>query len=96
MIRPAARRSARVDAAIAAYALWRFECDAVRAAYRGWLAASASGERPAFEAYQLALDREERAARTYGGLMSRVRGSGADRARSRVGVAAFPGSAVAR
>jgi hypothetical protein len=96
MIWPAAHRRARVDAAVAAYTLWRSECDAVRAAYRDWLAASASGERPAFEAYQVALDREERAARTYGGLMSRVRGFGADRARSRVGVGGFPVSAVER
>jgi hypothetical protein len=73
MISRAARRRARVDAAIAAYARWRSECDGVRAAYRAWIAASASVEQPAFEAYQLALDREERAARRYAGLMRRVR-----------------------
>ena len=48
-------------------------CDAVRAAYRVWFAASAFAEPLAFEAYQSALDREERAAKTYAGLMRRVR-----------------------
>ncbi|HKO27974.1 MAG TPA: hypothetical protein VJU80_10990 [Solirubrobacteraceae bacterium] len=72
MIWGAARRRARVDAAVAAYTQWRSECDAVRAAYRAWSAASASGEPLAFAAYQSALDREERAAATYAGLMSRV------------------------
>ena len=48
-------------------------CDAVRAAYRVWVAASAFAEPLAFEAYQSALDRGERAAKTYAGLMRRVR-----------------------
>ena len=71
MIWGAARRRARVDAA-AAYTQWRSERDAVRAAYRVWSAAGALGEPPAFERYQSALDREERAATTYASLMSRV------------------------
>lgn len=41
MIWRAARRRARVDAAVAAYRQWHSECDAVRAAYRVWVAASA-------------------------------------------------------
>ena len=73
MIRRAARRHARVDAAVAAYRQWHSERDAVRAAYRVWVAASAFAEPLAFEAYQSALDREERAAKTYAGLMRRVR-----------------------
>jgi hypothetical protein len=73
MIWRAARRRARVDAAVAAYRQWHSERDAVRAAYRVWVAASAFAEPLAFEAYQSALDREERAAKTYAGLMRRVR-----------------------
>ena len=73
MIWRAARRRARVDAAVAAYRQWHSERDAVRAAYRVWVTASAFAEPLAFEAYQSALDREERAAKTYAGLMRRVR-----------------------
>jgi hypothetical protein len=69
----AARRRARVDAALAAYRQWRSERDAVRATYRVWVATSAFGEPLAFAAYQSALDREERAAKTYARLMRRVR-----------------------
>ncbi len=72
MIWGAARRRARVDAAVAAYTEWRSERDAVRAAYRAWSAAGALDEPLAFERYQSALDREERAATTYANLMSRV------------------------
>ena len=72
MIWRAARRRARVDAAVAAYRQWHSERDSVRAAYRVWVAASAFAEPLAFEAYQSALDREERAAKTYAGLMRRV------------------------
>ena len=80
MIWRATRRRARVDAAVAAYRQWHSERDGVRAAYRVWVAASACAvaasacaEALAFEAYQSALDREERAAKTYAGLMRRVR-----------------------
>jgi hypothetical protein len=73
MIWRAARRRARVDAAVAAYRQWQSECEAVRAAYRVWVSASEFAEPLAFEAYQSALDREERAAKTYAGLMRRVR-----------------------
>ena len=72
MIWGAARGRARLDAAVAAYMQWRSERDVVRATYRGWIAASAFGEPLAFDAYQSALDREERAADTYASLMSRV------------------------
>ena len=70
MISPHTRRRARVDAVVAAYMQWRSERDAVRATYRGWIAASASTEPLAFHAYRTALDREERAAKTYAELMS--------------------------
>jgi hypothetical protein len=72
MIWGAARRRARVDAAVAAYTQWRSERDAVRAAYRVWSAAGAFGEPLAVETYPSALDREERTATTYASLMSRV------------------------
>jgi hypothetical protein len=72
MIWGAARRRARVDAAVAAYTQWRSERDAVRAAYRVWSAAGAFDEPPAFATYRSALDREECAATTYASLMSRV------------------------
>ena len=71
MIWGAARRRARVDAAIAAYTQWRSERDAVSAAYRVWSAAGAFGEPLAFETYRSALDREERAT-AHASLMSRV------------------------
>jgi hypothetical protein len=72
MIRRSTRRRARVDAVVSAYAQWRAERDAVRVAYRVWIAASASSEPLAFDAYQAALEREERAAKTYARLMGRL------------------------
>jgi hypothetical protein len=60
----AAPGGARDHAAVAAYAQWRSERDAVRAAYRVSSAAGAFGEPPAFETYQSPLDREERAIRS--------------------------------
>ena len=45
----------------------------VRAAYRVWTATTAFGDPLAIEAYQSALDREERAADTYARPMSRAR-----------------------
>ena len=97
MIWGAARRRARVDTAVAAYTQWRSERDAVRAAYRVWSAAGAFGEPLAFERYQSALDREERAATTYASLMSRVGHLGGDRSRASVGAhAGALASVVAR
>jgi hypothetical protein len=72
VIRRRARRRAVVDAAVAAYAQWRVECDAVRTAYRTWTAASAYAGSVAFEAYQAALDREESAARIYARVIRRA------------------------
>jgi hypothetical protein len=72
MIWRPARRRALVDAALAAYAQWREECEAVRTAYRTWTAARACAGNIAFDAYQAALDREESAARTYARRMRRA------------------------
>ena len=72
MIWRAARRRARVDAAVAAYRHWHSERDAVRGV-SSLVAASAFAEPLAFEAYQSALDREGRAAKTYARPMRRVR-----------------------
>ena len=63
MIWGAARRRARVDAAVAAYAQWRSERDAVRAAYRVWSAAGAFGEPLAFAYRSIAFSCCERATR---------------------------------
>ena len=73
MIWGALHRRARVDAPVATYTQCGSGRDAVRAAYRVWSAAGALGEPLAFETYQSALDREERAADTYARLMGRVR-----------------------
>jgi hypothetical protein len=67
-----ARKRTLVDDAVAAYTQWRDECAAVRNAYRRWLGASAVRKRLAFEDYNAALDREERAARRYARLMGRA------------------------
>jgi hypothetical protein len=48
MIRRAGHRRARAAAAAAAYPRWRPEREAVRAAHRVWVAASAVGEPLAF------------------------------------------------
>jgi hypothetical protein len=71
MIRRAAHRPVR--SAAAAYLGWRPERDVIRAAYRPSTATTAFGEPLAIEAYQSALDREERAADTHARLVSRVR-----------------------
>ena len=67
-----ARKRALVQDAVAAYTQWRAECAAVRNSYRRWVAASAARKPFAFEDYQAALDREERAARRYARLMVRA------------------------
>lgn len=97
MIWGAARRRARVDAAVAAYTQWRSERDAVRAAYRVWSAACAFGEPLAFETYQSALDREERAATTVRQPDEPRWAPSGDRSRASVGAhTGAPGSVVAR
>jgi len=68
----ASRRRADVKNAVVAYAAWRSECAAVRAAYGKWGRAAASNACLAFVAYRVALDREERAADAYARLLPRV------------------------
>jgi len=63
------RRRADIDDVVTAYAAWRRECAAVRAAYCRWARAATSDARLAFSAYRVALDREERAASVYARLL---------------------------
>jgi hypothetical protein len=66
------RKRNTVDLALDAYVSWRQECRAVRTAYLAWRHARAAEAAVAFDAYEAALDREERAAEVYAELMSRV------------------------
>lgn len=66
----AARRSTVAEAAVAAYSQWREECAAVGSTR--WASASAVDEPLAFDAYNAALDREQRAATLYARLMGRA------------------------
>jgi hypothetical protein len=77
-IKPAARRRALVDAAVAAYVEWRTQCGAVRDAYHWWATTSAVQKPFAFDAYQAALDSEEGAAKLYARLMRHVGRLGED------------------
>jgi hypothetical protein len=77
-IKPAARRRALVDAAVAAYIEWRRQCAAVRDAYQWWATTSAVDKPFAFDAYQAAVDGEEGAAKLYARLMRRVGHLGED------------------
>jgi hypothetical protein len=54
-----------VDELLACYIAWRDECRGVRLAYRLWLDSAQAESRLAYAQYVAALDREERAARTY-------------------------------
>jgi len=63
MIRRAGPQTRSRRATVTAYRQSHSERDAVRAVYRAWVAASPIAEPLAFEAYQSALDREERARR---------------------------------
>jgi hypothetical protein len=66
------KRQDTVDLALDAYAAWREECAAVRAAYLTWTCGAAAEAAPAFGAYATALDREELAATLYADLAGRV------------------------
>jgi hypothetical protein len=65
----ALQRRQLIDAAAGAYTDWRTECIGVEDAYRRWTGSPNSNAACAFSAYRDALDREEGAARVYGGLM---------------------------
>jgi hypothetical protein len=58
-----------VDEAMDAYVDWREECIRVWDADRLWLSAARGDAALAFRAYLAALDREERAAEVYAGLI---------------------------
>jgi hypothetical protein len=66
------RKRNTVDLAVDAYVSWREECRAVRTAYLACRHARAAEAAVAFDAYEAALDREERAAEVYANLMSQV------------------------
>ena len=52
-----------------AYLDWREECIYVSDSYRRWVAAEGTDAALAFSAHAAALDREQRAAEVYAGLM---------------------------
>jgi hypothetical protein len=61
-----------VDALIDVYVSWREECAAVAGAYEDWTAAEPGDRKLAYGAYVAALDREEKAATTYRGLVAQI------------------------
>jgi hypothetical protein len=61
-----------LDALICVYVSWREECAAVTRAYQDWTAAQAGDGKLAHAAYVAALDREEKAATMYGGLVAQI------------------------
>jgi hypothetical protein len=61
-----------VDKMIDAYADWREACRLVTDAYRSWVSVTGPGAITGFACYSAALDREERAAELYAGLVRRV------------------------
>jgi hypothetical protein len=60
-----------VDEAVDAYVDWRDERACVWDAYARWTSAPLPDSLSAFSAYRAALDREERAANVYAGLLTR-------------------------
>lgn len=65
-------RRRMVDEAMDGYVEWREECVRVWDAYHRWLSAVRPDAALASRAYVAALDREERAAQVYAGLISRL------------------------
>jgi hypothetical protein len=61
-----------VDRLIDAYVSWREACLRVSDAYGSWTSETGLGAASAFRRYMAALDREERAAEVYAGLVRRV------------------------
>jgi hypothetical protein len=62
-----------VDELVEGYVSWREECQAVGLAYERWIACDRRERELSHAAYLAALDREERAARTYAHQVERVR-----------------------
>jgi hypothetical protein len=61
-----------VDRLIEAYVSWREACLHVSDAYGSWASETGLGATSAFGRYMAALDREERAAEVYAGLVRRA------------------------
>jgi hypothetical protein len=61
-----------VDKMTGAYIDWREACCLVTDAYRSWVSRTGPSAANAFACYSEALDREERAAEVYAGLVRRV------------------------
>jgi hypothetical protein len=61
-----------VDGLIDAYVSWREACLQVKDAYGFWATERGPGATSAFGRYMRALDREERAAEVYAGLVRRA------------------------
>jgi hypothetical protein len=61
-----------IDEMLERYISWREECCAVRIAYQRWADSGRSERGLAYAGYLAALDREERAAQTYAGLVQRI------------------------
>jgi hypothetical protein len=56
-----------------AYRDWQDECSAVSGAYCSWADASEADAATAWQAYEAALDREDRASSIYSELIQQVR-----------------------
>jgi hypothetical protein len=69
-----------IDDAFDAYLDWRDESAEVWHAYKRWKGAPAREARRKYWAYRAALEREEHAARVYGGLASRLEARARERA----------------
>jgi hypothetical protein len=61
-----------VDELLEGYVSWREACGAVWLAYERWIGSDRGDRALAYAAYVAALDREERAARTYAHHTARV------------------------
>jgi hypothetical protein len=64
---------ALVDEFVESYVFWRESCEAVSAAYKGWVDCARHRRDLAFESYRAALDWEELAAEVHAGRAARVR-----------------------
>jgi hypothetical protein len=67
-----ALRRKHLERTFDAYLNWREACHGVEAAYRCWVGASSADAISAFRWYTVTLDREERAAAVYAGLIQSV------------------------
>jgi hypothetical protein len=89
------RQKKLVDRLIDAYVRWREACLRVSDAYDSWARETSVGATSAFGRYMAELDREERAAEVYAGLVWRaghLASSGQDRAEPLGGAASEVGS----